>query len=99
MFDSLDAAQRFSDPSNHATRYERGGPSMTFLRTLSSVRMIRIGLLLVTTALCMASMPQVDASGQVQTKSLGAHIEQVTGPNAVNCGRIDHTRNDEHALK
>ena len=72
---------------------------MTLSGTLSSARMIRIGLLLVATGLCMVSMPQVDASGQGQRKSLGALIEQVTGPNAVNCGRIDHTRDDEHALK
>lgn len=72
---------------------------MKIRRHLASIRVIWIGFLLLgATAPCIASMPQRGVRGQVQKVSLEAHIEEVTGPNAVDCGRHDPRTNDEDAM-
>ena len=56
----------------------------------SSLRVIWIAFLLfAATALWTDSMPRRGVGSQIQKVSLEAHIEAVTGPNAVDCGRHD----------
>jgi len=64
-----------------------------------SLRVIWIGLLLLAAVVpCIAVMSQRGVRGPLQNVSLEAHIEKVTGANAVDCGRHDLRNNDEDAM-